>query len=472
VITTAQRTQFGAFAAAALLGVTLGVAIPALAGQGLYRLVMVVVGGASAFALVITGQPRRVLLLALMIAIPLNLAFLGADNVALHSGGAQPNLLIYLYDLPLVGLVGLWLLRVWVERAPVRFTAIDAAALLFILWNALSMYGSTDLTLSMFEIARMLKLYFLAHIVSELVLSERDVKAVLFGLGAALAMQAVVSALQYFFGYDLGGLGFIVGDVRRVSGTVGWPNTLGAYAAAAMCVPFTLWLCKVGGGKRWMLLALCLLGSLALVLTFSRGSWLGFGAGVIVAAALGFYASWLSLRVILASLVGLALIAVFAAVLFAEPLAERFSEETLTSRTDLNEVAFGMISTHPVLGIGVNTFTEVMRDYDTTGITVAFPEPVHNVFLLIASETGLVGLAIFLALVALVYRAGIQTLRRGNRFSSAVVIGLLAGLTAILISNLADVHLKTDVIFAMFWVYIGVIVAIRQIQPRRVKVVA
>jgi O-antigen ligase len=125
-----------------------------------------------------------------------------------------------------------------------------------------------------------------------------------------------------------------------------------------------------------------------------------------------------------------------------------------------------------VLGVGVNTFTEVMRGYDTTGITVAFPEPVHNVFLLIASETGLVGLAIFLALVALVYRAGIQTLRRGSRFSSAAVIGLLAGLTAILISNLADVHLKTDVIFALFWVYIGVIVAIRQLQPRRVKVIA
>jgi hypothetical protein len=81
-------------------------------------------------------------------------------------------------------------------------------------------------------------------------------------------------------------------------------------------------------------------------------------------------------------------------------------------------------------------------------------------------------LAFFLALVAFVYRAGLQTLRRGSRFTSAAMIGLLAGLTAILVSNLIDVHLKTDVLFALFWVYIGVIVAIRQLPPRRVKVVA
>lgn len=470
-LTAAQRTRFGAWAAAALLGVSLGVAIPALAGQGLYRLVMLVVGGASAFALVVTGQPRRVLLLSLMIAIPLNLAFLGADDAVYHSGGAQPSFLIYLYDLPLLALVGLWLLRVWVERALLRFTAIDAAALLFILWNALSMYGTHDLTLSVFEVARILKLYLLAHVVGELVLSERDLKAVLLGLGIALAMQAAIAALQYFFGYDLGGLGFVVGDTRRVSGTVGWPNTLGAYVAAGLCVPLALWLCKVGGGRRWVLLALSLFAALPLILTFSRGAWVGFAAGVLVAVVLGWYASWVSLRTILLGLVGLGLIAAVVALVFAAPLAERFSEETLSSRVDLNEVAFGMIAAHPVTGIGVNTFTEVMGDYDTSGVTVYFPEPVHNVYLLIAAETGLVGLAMFLALVAFVYRAGLQTLRRGSRFTSAAMIGLLAGLTAILVSNLIDVHLKTDVLFALFWVYVGVIVAIRQLPPRRVKVV-
>ncbi len=457
-----NQLRFSMFSAALMLGLALGIAIPMLSGQSLYRLVMVVMAAVSGFALLISGQPRRILLFCLMVAIPLNLAFSPLGDVAVHSGGAPAGLLIYLYDLPLVGLVVIWLLDISIHRAPIRFTAVDALAILFIAWSSLSMLQSTDLTLSLFEIARMIKLYLLAHVVGALVTSAAAVRAALLGLAGALLVQALVTPLQYFFNYDLGGLGFIVGDTHRVSGTVGWPNTLGAFAAAVMCVPLMLWLCKVGGRWRWTLLALSLLGALPLVLTFSRGGWVGLAAGMAVGIVLALASSWLTARSLSKLIVPL-IFAGIVAIVFSGPIAERFAEQTISVRGDLNVVAEQMIAAHPLLGIGVNTFTSVMHSYDSSGVTVYFPEPVHNIFLLIAAETGLVGLGLFLALIGLTFRTGLQALRRGDAFLSVTVIGLLAGLTAILVSNLVDVHLRTDVIYSLFWVYIGLILAIRRL---------
>jgi putative inorganic carbon (HCO3(-)) transporter len=458
--------QITSFAMVLMLGLLFGVAIPALANQSLYRLIMIALAGISLLGLLMSKHPRRVLMFFLMFAIPLNLAFTPLGHVPDHAGGALPGFVIYLYDLPLIGLLVIWLIDITLHRARIIVSAVDVVAVLFILWNSLSLYNSSNVSLSLYEIARLVKLYLLARIIGSLVDSPGAVRAVLFGLITALLLQSGVTVLQYFFNYNLGGLGFIVGDeaARRVSGTVGWPNTLGAYIAAVLCWPLTLWLCNVGGRRRWMLLALCVVGALPLVLTFSRGAWLGLGAGLIVAIALGLYGGLLTIKGI-SKLLVVGLIAALMIMLFSDQIAARIGEDTITVRGNLNAIAWNMIEANPVLGIGVNTFVNVMTKYDQSGVTSYFAEPVHNAFLLIAAETGLIGLGLFLTLNALVFRIGAQAVLRSERFLSVSVIGLLAGLTAILVSNLGDVHLKTDAIFSLFWLFIGLILAIRRMMP-------
>src|SRR5258707_556053 len=188
-------------------------------------------------------------------------------------------------------------------------------------------------------------------------------RLIMIGLGIlilasilALLMQAVISVLQYAFGFDLGGLGFTVGDLRRVSGTVGWPNTFGAYVAAVVCVPLALWMCGVGSKfKNLMLLLVCIVGFVPLVLTFSRGAWVGMLVGAIIIALLAARARWLSRGTTTRLLMLVAVIAVIGMFFFNQILA-RFSQDTLAVRGDLNRVAFNMIEAHPLLGIGLNTF--------------------------------------------------------------------------------------------------------------------
>jgi O-antigen ligase len=139
----------------------------------------------------------------------------------------------------------------------------------------------------------------------------------------------------------------------------------------------------------------------------------------------------------------------------------------ITGRLKLNTIAFNMISAHPIIGIGLNTFVEQMRVFDTTGFSDSFPQPVHNVYLLIAAETGLVGLGLFLILLLMIFRECLRSTQVSDPYLSACAIGIFCGLTVMAFSNLVDHHLKTEQLFALFWLLVGLILSLKEMRETR-----
>ncbi len=449
---------------AVALGTVLGLLVLAVAPEmpswSRYKLVLVSLMGLVYFGILVAGDVRRVLLACLVLTIPLNFAF---GRVPYHAGGARPGMIIYPYDFPLIGLMILELLDTLGRRKPIQFSDIDMAAILLITWTALSMYNSSHIRLSVFEILRVAKLYLLSRVVASNVKRKRDIQDVLLALLVGLMLQGVITVLQYAGGIDFGLGLFTVGELRRVSGTVGWPNTFGAYAATVLSVSLALWICDAGGRLRIPIWATCMAGLGALLLSFSRGAWASLLAGVAISFFLGWRTGWFSTRS-LAKLTVVVLSAITVSALFATSIAARLRAQTFADRIKLNQVAFNMIGAHPLLGVGINTFVNVMRRYDTTGVSSYFPQPVHNVFLLVAAETGLVGLGLFLLLILIALREGLQAMKTNDRFLSASAIAILSGLVVLMVSNLADVHLRTDTLYALFWLLIGLVVAIRAMK--------
>lgn len=451
---------------AVALGTALGLIVPAMSSWSRYRLVLVSLMGLVSLCTLVAGDARRVLLVCLVLTIPLSISFAPLGKGPYHAGGAQPRVVLYLYDFPLIGLMVLWLLDTLLERRPIQFSGIDVAAILLIIWTTLSIYNSSHIPLSVFETLRMAKLYLLSLVVASNVKTKRDMQDVIAALLIGLMFQSVISGLQHTVGINLGLGFFTVGKLGRVSGTVGWPNTFGAYAATITSVTLALWICGAGGRLRIPIRAVCMAGFSALILSFSRGAWISLLAGVAISLFLGWHAGWLGSR----SSVRLTVIALSAAMvgaLFASSIATRLAEvqpsmDVIVDRMKLNQVAVNMIGARPLLGVGINTFVDVLKKYDTTGVTYFLHEPVHNVFLLVAAETGLVGLGLFLLLILIAFREGLQAAKTNDRFLSACAIGILSGLVVLVVNNLADVHLRTDVLYAIFWLLIGLVVAIRR----------
>ncbi len=456
-----------------VIGGLVGLLMPSIVNQSFYRLVMIVLAICVLIGLLITRAPGQTFAVFLLIGIPLNLSFTPFGEAPWHSGGAQSVQVIYLYDLPLLGLIVFWLLEGLLTKRVFRILAVEVVSLIFIGWGLLSLQNSTDPNLTIMEVIRMIKLLLLGHIVGSTITSRAVLNRMVAVVVLGLVVQSLLSILQYAFDVDLGGIGFVVGDVRRVSGSIGWPNTLGAYAAAVLCLPIAMWMALSYSKYRLVLTALIIIGSVPLALSFSRGAWVGLAVAVVVMYGLSLKQKIITLRGFWAQMIVLAVIILVAGMLLAEQISDRASEDTLSVRAYLNEIALTMAKAEPVLGIGLNTFVPAMRAYDTRNVYAYFPEPVHNIFLLTVAETGIVGLALYLASIILAVRIAWSLIRQSDKKISAIAIGLVGAIVSLIVSNLTDVHLRTDVIYAMWWVFIGLLLGTKRLMDQDVlKVVS
>jgi len=127
-----------------------------------------------------------------------------------------------------------------------------------------------------------------------------------------------------------------------------------------------------------------ILGLITLFLTFSLSTWL---AGLLLVIPWLLSQHFSKIRAYVISL-GLILIVL--------SLATRFSflapPSSFTRRSQLAQIAVKMIQTKPLAGIGLNNFTISMDQFGYVTSTTRFFQPVHNLFLLILAETGILGL--------------------------------------------------------------------------------
>jgi len=129
----------------------------------------------------------------------------------------------------------------------------------------------------------------------------------------------------------------------------------------------------------WITFYLCSFASglAALFLTFSLSAWLAF---------------LMRNKWTLAA-------AVAALIIFGQRLSFMAPESSFSRRSQLTQMALTMFKDRPLTGVGLNNFTVVMDQYGYIPATTRFLQPVHNIYLLLLSETGLVGTLGFLYLL-------------------------------------------------------------------------
>lgn len=224
----------------------------------------------------------------------------------------------------------------------------------------------------------------------------------------------------------------------------------------------------------WVRSILLLVAAAALVgvlLSLSRGSWLGAGAAVI-----GLF--FLSPRLIFPTLAAGALAAV---ILAAGPLSGQFAilddrlgdADTAASRLITNNAAVRMISMEPVLGFGYGNFERFDEAFKERVADIPVqPGSAHHAYLALAAENGIPALVLYLLPAGWLLMRTVQ-LRRWmpaeplfNR--NLVVILWLALLSQFLISNFMDMLHSSPWGVGLWWLCLGLIhVAVSRAAARR-----
>ena len=248
-------------------------------------------------------------------------------------------------------------------------------------------------------------------------------------------------------------------DTGRVGGTLGSPINAAGYLVLVLVPALGVLVAQV----RFQLKVLGLMafgaGLVGLVLTASRGGWLGVVVGIGVLGLGLWRRGYLSRRAVVA--VGTVILLTVG--VFQGAIVERLTGDdggSAYSRLPLMRVATGVIADHPLTGVGANNFVLVMKSYATGYAT--WLHPVHNKYLLVWAETGPVGLFCFLLCLATIFRRGWQTWR----VQDLVVSPLALAFTAALVGNMLQMALDS---FAsrpqvqMWWLVAGLLSASRRI---------
>ena len=239
-----------------------------------------------------------------------------------------------------------------------------------------------------------------------------------------------------------------------------------------LCLPLSIGLtgyfADKDRGKRGLLIYGILLMAAALVLSLSRGAWLGAGLSLLVMTVLAKKKGLLSKKMWVASVAVPVIILV--SVLGLNLVLERFSSfgqvlqdpVGFENRIRVWKGTTEIIRDNPLLGTGLGTFAYTFPPHRPPGMFCSY-NYAHNDFLHFSSEMGLLFLPLFFWLVFSASRMGINVFfNTKSVLKRGVALGCVAGILAIFVHSVFDFNLQIPANALLFFSYLGIIGALKK----------
>ncbi|GEM_PF-2007289 len=409
-----------------------------------------------------------ILILTITINIDKTLYFIPA-----HTGGVS-GVVVAAWLIILIGLYVIWGIELYQGTAdPVKFfPQLTIPFLMVIILSLFSMVKAVNVPLSIFQLIQMIKVFLLFFYIANNIKTSRDYQIIFIFLIVGFVGELILAYYQHIMN-DYVDLGIFsdakphrarqIGEreIMAVYGTTSGSHRFASYLIMILPILLSVILSRIKFEWKAIYGLIFVNGLVILIYTFSRGGWVGFAVGISILFFLKLYKPvdriprYLQLFLLL-------IIVVFIIFYFKEEIFLRITGEdygSAYSRIPMMQIAFEIIKANPILGIGLNNYTIVMSSYDTTGITYEYFQPVHNAYLQLAAEIGIGGLLFFLIFLVMLYRTGIQTLRQADEFHREHLIGIICGITALLVHQSMNNGNIDSEPFELFWIFVGLIAA-------------
>lgn len=443
--------------------------------------ILALVGGIAVVALLVYVRDRSVFFTfatTCSLAIVLHKSFSTQD---LEQSGGAISIYVTTFDAMLLVLYGLWawegtLVADVKEGLRRRIVWLPLACALLLLPSLLV---APSVEHSAAELFRMAWMYLLFFYLAVRIRTRRHVCAVLGGLAVFVVVELVVVLLQWQTGGVLG-LSFLgvptqlteritdEGQLGRPFGTIIHPVFMGAVMGSLALVALGLAIELKRSLTKIAACAAIPCCFLPLYLAHTRASLVAAAAAALVVLVAGLVRGRISWRTIgrlcLAALIGVAV--------FFPELATKYSENfgtshfylELQSRFQLNDIALAMIHDHWAFGVGLNNFELVMPKYEPYRV-IFFNNPVHNLYLLYLSESGILGLVAITIVGVALMAAAIRLGRSTDRLAAGVGVGVAGAMGFLMVEELLGFSLRQDTPLALYWLLAGLVVACLRISP-------
>ena len=290
--------------------------------------------------------------------------------------------------------------------------------------------------------------------------SRRQLDLLLYAIAVSGTIVALYGIYQYIFGVT-GSAAWLDDDMfsdiaTRVYSTLQNPNVLSEYLLLTIPLAFALIITDGKPLKRIFFAGCTAVMCLCLVLTYSRGGWLGLIFGMAI------FLVMLDRRFILVGIVGL--IALY--FVLPETIISRFAsigdmgDSSTSYRVYIWMGSLAMIKDYWLCGIGPGTeaFNKVYPLYSYNAIIAPHS---HNLFLQIACDSGICGIVVFvLMLISMLRVLATAVKNEADRDSRILQTSFIASLAAFLVQSATDYSFYNYRVMLMFWGFIGLSVLV------------
>ena len=299
--------------------------------------------------------------------------------------------------------------------------------------------------------------------------NRRQLDTLVFLMVLAAGVVSVYGILQYIFKWGYQSAAWVDSDMFssisfRVSATLENPNMLGEYLILMIPLGGAGLLSAKNWRGRLFYFGCCGAMCLCMILTYSRGAWLG----LLFAGALFFLL--LSPRLIL--LAPFVLVAMY--FVLPETVVSRFTsignlgDNSTSYRVYIWLGTLAMLKDYWMCGIGPGdgAYNAVYPAYSFNGIDAPHS---HNLFLQIMCDAGVVALVIFIVVIFLFARMMCVAIsREKNGTSRMLQIGILSGVFGFMVQAMTDYSFYNYRVMFVFWSYLalGGLAARRSILSR------
>lgn len=245
----------------------------------------------------------------------------------------------------------------------------------------------------------------------------------------------------------------------RVFSVFGNPNILAEYLIMIIPISLSLFWVTKNLFKKGIFLLTTLILTGTLILTFSRGGWLGFAFGILVFVLL------VEKRLLL-SLIPAGLISIFimpSSILHRINTITNLRDSSNAYRIKVWDITLDIIKDNWMSGVGFGyipfrqTFVKYIR---TMNVYHA-----HNMYLETFAEMGIGGFLILLIMIFVIYKYSIINYKKvQNRYLKIITAGTLASLSSILFHGLVENVLYLPRIIITFWTIISLILIMLNIS--------
>lgn len=429
----------GAAAAAAAVCVVLAYVISPVVAVGVPVALCVV---AAVFVRPING------LYAGVLTAPLESMNLPLGNVA----GLSVSETIFLLTAVVVAVQAAFGRRAWQAPAPAH---VAFAALILVAATGLAFAGDA---VTVAKIVLMWSVYLVLsmHVAS----ASREELRRLFTCVAVAA--GIVGAMAIPNAEALRAVGGGTTVENRATASFNQPNILGFFLVLSLGPALAL---ALGSRGRWRpamgVAVLLILGGLTVSL--SRGSIIGAAVSLAIMLALPAFR-----KVVAVLLLGL-VVAGFAggggllhsqqATVVRTRLSSIGRETTTNPRLEIYRAGPSMVAARPLLGAGEGNFPEVSAEFGLRDADGSVFAHAHDILLTIAVETGLAGLAAFLAFLISMGQTILRAIRRLAGDDRMLALGIAAALAGLFVTGITDYPFGNNLVMALIMLEVGAMVA-------------